>query len=65
MTAEINPDCPHVNFEDGVCDECDYRCEHQWDVQDDICLECGKQLEPMTEDDYYDAKGMEDHHDAA
>lgn len=65
MTQEINPDCPHVNFQTGICEECGFVCEHQWEVEHDICLECGKFLEPWTKADYLDNRGMEDYHDVA
>lgn len=44
--AHMKDICEHVEFENEVCVDCDYKCEHPESNQYHECIDCGKYIEP-------------------
>lgn len=52
--SEIQYVCEHKSFIDGVCEDCDYKCEHDRDKDHGFCLDCKEYVEPQCPDYWED-----------
>lgn len=48
---EVN--CNHDKFKDSKCVDCGLPCEH-WEIDEGVCLSCGKQASKDVDLDYFD-----------
>ena len=55
--GEIQEECNHLDFKEGCCVVCDFKCEHQ-ELEHSRCLYCKEHQEPN--DPRYEPEYKED-----
>ena len=43
--------CEHKNFKNGKCENCGFKCEHDQEVEENHCLDCGEFVDTSDQSD--------------